>query len=234
MVADFYWMGHLYWLKIIILIFIKIIYIDWNQSPQNKFKTLSDQYLLQNQPEVSPGFLVYTSWCFCAILLNPRLAPLVRISIIACKALVIYRNASQIMALIPFTNLMIHMTEGVKGCPLYEYHWSPQDLFPNICPIVGDENQLKRRNLWKAKNISTSNWESGIIRWMQLAGSHVYAENIIIPVIRNICCAWQTQWNSWIHRKEHAENGFNMILFFHSIPIDWGCPAKNNEKMSQQ
>lgn len=64
----------------------------------NDFKTISDQCLFQNQPEVrTSASLADTSWCFCAMLWNPNLVSLVReISIIACKALVIYRNISQI------------------------------------------------------------------------------------------------------------------------------------------
>lgn len=109
-------------------------------------------------------------------------------------------------------------------------HWS-QNLSPNICSIVGDKNQLKRRNLWRHQNISTSNWESGIIRWIQLAGCPVYAENIIIPVIGNICCAWQT------HSEIAGSIGRNMLkmvsiwsCFFTQYPLIEGVQPKTMRK----
>lgn len=55
------------------------------------------------------------------MLLNPCLISLVReISIIACKVLVTYRNASQICGTNTFTSLMIHMFQG------------PQDVFLKV------------------------------------------------------------------------------------------------------
>lgn len=101
-------------------------------------------------------------------------------------------------------------------------HWLFQTLATNICSKGWYK---KRRNLqWFHL------FESGIIRWMQSAGSQQYARSIIIHLLGTIFNGWQIQWSDWNHKKECAENDSNMLLFIHSITIDWGYRVKNSEK----
>lgn len=99
-------------------------------------------------------------------------------------------------------------------------------------PVISrDSLDQGSSNIYGEQKTSLHQTENGVIRWMQLIGSQDSAKKHNLPWNgEHLLCLTNSQWKNWIYRKEYAENGFNMILYFHSYLLINGVQPKTMRK----
>lgn len=96
-----------------------------------------------------------------------------------------------------------------ESIPKYLFHSRRQESAEKKEWIFGSQKHLYTKlREWNYK-VNAINWQSCLCR----KHNHPFNKE-------HLLCLTNSQWNAWIHRKEHVENGFNMILFF-SLNNHW-------------